>query len=229
MAKSPEILPLGEKQAALDHPPFRSRRYRQGPDITVEELTDRDLGYASEIEVVHPDELEEPDTASETSDTQDQDQDSDDKRDSDAVIVSRLRRLHCQDGSLGLGWGRQQDQHHQQKDSSSSAGLKRTHSESIGTDTEAESLEALDDQDHKSNTRRLRRRVRGPNDSSSFIFEDLHAAPLSDIGEHTGGSDNEAISDPVQGLAQSSSLPYWVLEDPMDIDSSSQSPATPAG
>lgn len=226
MPISPETLPPG------DHPPLeptlRPRKYRHGPDITVEELTDGDPGYASEIEVVHPDELEEPDTGSERSDAEDQSQESDDKKDSDAAIIARLRRLRCQDARTA----RYEEQQEQQKDSFSSSGQKRTHSESLGTDTEAESVDALDDQDRKASARRLRRRVRGPSDhSSSFTLEDLHAAPLSDIGEQTGSGNEAAVSDPAlyQSQGHTAAVPYWVL-DPMDIDDSSQSPtATSVG
>ncbi|GAB7346662.1 hypothetical protein MBLNU459_g1791t1 [Dothideomycetes sp. NU459] len=233
----PSIVPIGQPQPPiLGSPLGAAKTARRFSGITIEELSEKeDLGYASDIEVVHPDELEEPDSASETSDTPG----SDDKRDSDSAIVSSLRRLRCRDDAGGRGPRRQQQQQQPPTDSSDTSSLKRTHSETMGTDTEVESVDGLDDQDRKSSARRLRRRVRGPADpASSFVFEDLHAAPLSDIGEQTGnGNDNddddddddEALFDSPQASSQPPSLPYWVLEDPMDIDSSSQSRPASAG
>lgn len=192
-----------------------SRLHSHGSDVVVEELSDDDVGYASDIEVLRPDELEEVESESESSDGQD----SEDKRDPHAAIVRRMSKLHCED--TGLSERRQR----QIRKRWGSGLFKRTHSQTLGSDPETDYVGAMDDQDVT--TRRLRRRVRGPDDRSSLIFEDVNGAGQSEQGERSSVGTPSRPGSSSREDQSLSSLPFWVLEDPMEVDSA-QSCATSA-
>lgn len=187
----------------------------QDANFDVEEMTEDDIGYGSDTEVVFPDGVEE---ATGTKETRDRNGD-------DAGISGKFEEMNCEDESIGAG----EDQRHRferRKKRWSGRLFKRTHSQSIGSDTDDADLDGLGSYEAGSSARRLRRKLNGgPGDRSSLIFEDLgDSYTLPEEQEHAHGNGPSMPPD-VEG---SHSLPFWVLQDPMDVDSGSSGPPSSA-
>ena len=128
------------------------------PEITIEELTEGDTGYNSELDVLHPDDFEEP-----ISDTDPcLDTSAKENEDSDAAVARGMRHL----------WVGAQisDQLHTQKRSDSER-LKRKHSSTIVGDDDG-AAGGSDCQDVMPRARRLRRRIASPANSAVSIYDD---------------------------------------------------------
>lgn len=133
-------------------------------EVVVEELTEGDAGYITDIELVYPHELEEIESSSE----HDSDDLSDNKSDDDHEISSRLSRLGCDD-SPEAEFERKRRAAHLKKRRDSRV-FKRSHSQSVKSDdTDVTDPDAMADHDVVASARRLRRRVRGPNESEAGI------------------------------------------------------------
>jgi len=184
--------------------PLRKVEYA---DFVLEEL-ESDPGYDSETEIVRPDQFE--DARSE--------KESDEHLETDTSIVSSFSKLNCEGDSNDE---EEQRRSYRKKKKRWSAGIfKRSHSQSVGSDTDIEDSEALDAHDVGSSARRLRRRVRGPGDNrSSLIFEDIPNMNILEVEEPQDGDiPRGPPSIPSDDGFTLDELPFWVLKDPMDID-----------
>ena len=161
------------------HPAETSSPAKRAPkrcikdDVTVEELTEGDAGYITDIDVVYPHELEEVE-----SDSGD-DSDGSDGDESDNGITGRLSRLDCEDSPEGQFEKKRREKHlRKRKDSRL---FKRSHSQTVKSDTEAVDPYAMADHDLYGSARRLRRRVRGPLDVKAVSENTQRSSP-----EHRG-------------------------------------------
>ncbi|KAF2083660.1 hypothetical protein K490DRAFT_69579 [Saccharata proteae CBS 121410] len=181
-------------------------------DFTIEELPDDDdTSYASQTEIIRPSGFEEAPHF----------------RD-DHGVSAHLARLNCDDESAAESSGEalQRRRYERKKKRWSSGLFKRSHSQSVGSDTDADDVDGVDAHDVGSSARRLRRRVRGPGDRSSLIFEDVGSSGIDEVGE-LGASGGAKGSSRQQSAEEGlTALPFWVLQDPMDIDSGSSPPAS---
>lgn len=186
-------------------------------DFVLEELADGDGSYDSQTEVIRPDHTEE--ATSEAA--------IDGRTEVESGIVNELRRLwRAKDSDEE----EERPRNYPKKKKRWSAGLyKRSHSQSMGSDTDNDDSEALDAHDMGSSARRLRRRVRGPGDRSSLIFEDIPRTHIVEVEEPDELSLDMSEAAPQMGGHESApleALPFWVLEDPMVIDSDDDRPVS---
>ncbi|TKA70020.1 hypothetical protein B0A49_06765 [Cryomyces minteri] len=137
--------------------------------IVIEEVLEGDPSLDGDIEVLRPDRYEEADSDSENNE--------DDNGGSDAELVRGLRRLHCESGGVsGVDVGRSP----RSRNKRWSAGLKRTHAQSVSSNADVGDAEDLDAHDAESSARRMRRRVRGPGNRSFLAFEDIPSASVAE-------------------------------------------------
>ena len=191
----------------------RKARVSEKESFVLEEIIDGEVIYGHDIEIVHPDRSE--DDKSEKGRGEDAD-----ARDG---IVSEFRELHCDDEESD-----EEGRRYRRKKKRWSAGLfKRSHSQSVGSDTDTDNAESLDAHDVGSSARRLRRRVRGPGDRSSLIFDDL---PPPNVVEVEEPDENGGDGSPLQTLETDwdalEALPFWTLDDLMDFELGSSDPSS---
>ncbi|KAI9816559.1 MAG: hypothetical protein M1827_001691 [Pycnora praestabilis] len=190
-------------------------------EFTIEELRDSDISYGSDIEVLHPDQYEDVGSARDKLENFGEDADKVDEQRNN--ILSGLQMLHCDDDEGPPGPTYEHDRRYRKKKKRWSAGIfKRTHSQSIGSDSDSNDSEILDAQDIGSSARRMRRRVKGPGDRNSSIFDD--SMIVAEIEESKTGDKAAApgvfydIND-----RNGESVPLHTAEisreDPMEMDS----------
>lgn len=141
------------KRAALDN-------------VRVEELADGDVGFLTDMDVVYPEELEEVPTSD-----GDDELSSSDGEHSDSGIARRLSRLRCGDENAEAVFEKGRRLRRMSKRMGSRI-FKRSHSQSVKSDTDITDADAMDDQDVAASQRRLRRRVRGPREAA-LVFDDI--------------------------------------------------------
>ena len=174
----------------LNKRPRTMLRTTLADEITVEELSEDDIGYASDMETFYPDELEEVQSStSDTEEARDTDLDNDINNEaSDAAIVRRLQHLRCHEMPA------------------CSTARKRAHSETIYPEL---SRDETDEAGSDTLARKLRR-LRGPCNSQSPGSDYVHVPPIL---TGVAGFGTEA---PVADVASNTSPEG----DDMDIDSS---------
>ncbi|KAK4498414.1 hypothetical protein PRZ48_011072 [Zasmidium cellare] len=152
--------------AETSSPAKKAAKRAATDDIQVEELAEGDMGYMTDLDVVYPEELEEI-----SSSDSDEDQDATDVSENEASHLTRkLSRLRCGDDQE-VDFEQLRRQRHIEKRAGTRI-FKRTHSQSVKSETDVTDADALDDHDLGSSQRRLRRRVRGPREAG-VAFEDL--------------------------------------------------------
>jgi len=168
-------------RAGSTHPaetisPAKKMAKRSSTDnIKVEELSEGDLGYLTDVDVVYPDELEENSTDSDDQGTMT------DISDSEAAgLTRRLSRLRCGD-DRELDFEQWRQQVHLDKRVSQRT-YKRSHSQSVKNEASLPDPEAMADHDVGISQRRLRRRTRGPSDAPRDIPGVQTASPASGSG-----------------------------------------------
>jgi len=184
-------------------------------DFELEEV-ESDPEYDSETEVIRPDHFE--DASSERA--------TEERLEADTGIISKFSSLRC---AGELNDEEEQRASYRKKKKRWSAGIfKRSHSQSVGSDTDIEDSEALDAHDVGSSARRLRRRVRGPGENqSSLIFDELPNTNIVEVEEPDDvGSGKRPPSIPSDDGFTLDALPFWVLDDPMDMDWDSSRPSS---
>ncbi|EON63758.1 hypothetical protein W97_02986 [Coniosporium apollinis CBS 100218] len=203
----------------VDPPPRPTfTRSMRSTDLDLEEVFETDPGYDSDIEVVWPDNYEEATSS---------------KADEDDMgvptgIVRGIEQLRC-DGDSDGAEERQRRWDRRRMRWSARPYNKRSHAESVEGASDPDDLEAIDDHDVGMSARRLRRRTRGPNDRSSWIFEDIPHLNIAEVDEpnETGSTRGPpSLPSDDDGFALDA-LPFWVLEDPMEIDSGSGHSSAP--
>ena len=130
-------------------------------NVTVEELVEGDLGYATDVDVVYPEELEEK-----TSSTSADESSDDDGNESETGISQRFQELGCHASEEAEFEKKRREKHLRTR--TNSRLFKRSHSEIIKSDSEVSDVEAMGDHDLVSSARRLRRRVGGPSGIEVF-------------------------------------------------------------
>jgi hypothetical protein len=185
----------------------RPARKVEEADFELEEW-ESDPGYDCDIEVIRPDHFE------------------DAISDIGAGKLEANGLLHqFQDLRCGVTSSDEEEQQriYRRKKKRWSAGVfKRSHSQSIEGDSSYSDNDPLDDND--STTRRLRRRVRGPGDRTSLIFEDRGFSSANHILEVEEPDDGEIPhtqgppSIPSDDAFTLDELPFWVVEGSMDIE-----------
>ncbi|EKG17767.1 hypothetical protein MPH_04982 [Macrophomina phaseolina MS6] len=206
---------LTDEPAQLDEKPVIT--VKDG-DFDVEEISENDIGYDDDTEVVHPDGFE----------------DAKDKRGGpadDAGIARSFEELNCEDENISSEEERRRRTERRKKRWSGRQ-FKRTYSQSFGSDTDEADLGSLGSHESGSHTRRLRRKLNGrvgePTDRSSLILEDLGDSYTFTEEENNGGGGMTrppSIPSDLEGLQ---ALPFWVLQDRMEVDSGSSGPPSSA-
>ena len=144
--------------------PAKPSREQVENEVVVEELVEGDAGYMTDVEVVYPHELEEAESASEDDSGSDEDSESGDG------ISSRLSRLGCDDSPEAEFEKKRRAEHLRKRRDSRI--FKRSHSQSVKSDdTDVTDPDAMADHDVHASARRLRRRVRGPNEVNAGMDE----------------------------------------------------------
>lgn len=194
-------------RAGSTHPtdtisPAKKMAKRSSTDnIKVEELSEGDLGYLTDVDVVYPDELEEQST-----DSDDEEGTMTDISDSEAAgLTRRLSRLRCGD-DRELDFEQWRQQVHLDKRVCPRT-YKRSHSQSVRNESSLPDPEAMADHDVGISQRRLRRRTRGPADAPRDIPGVHPVSPASGSGYVTA----------VEGEAEIGS-PAMPDEEAMDVD-----------
>jgi hypothetical protein len=180
-------------------------------DVTfvIEELDSAESGYDSDVEVLRPDHFE------------DAKSDKSGARLERNGFIDKFKELHCQEESSDDEEERQRI--YRRKKKRWSAGIfKRSHSQSVEGDSSYSDNDPLDDID--STARRLRRRVRGPGDSS-LVFEDRgfsnannHIVEVEEPEEYGDVLHSKGPpSIPSDDAFTLDELPFWdIVEDSMD-------------
>lgn len=198
----------------------RSFRRAEEADISfVLEYLDSELGYDSEIEVVQPDHCE--DAKSERSGS----------RLEGHEIIEKIKQFQLEEEDTSEDEEEIQRILRKKKKRWSTGiyRIKRTYSMSVEGDSSYSDNDPLDDVDESA--RRLRRRVRGPGDRSSLVFEDRGFSNANNIAEveepedggivHTKGppsipSDDAFTLDELPFFEQ---LPFCHVDEWMEIES----------
>ncbi|KAF2730082.1 hypothetical protein EJ04DRAFT_515471 [Polyplosphaeria fusca] len=198
---------------------IRPARRVERAEFVLEELDDSDPGYDSDIEVILPHSYE----------------DARSDREAKSLEANGLARhfenLQCQESSSDED---EQKQRYRRKKKRWSAGIysiKRSHSQSVEGDSSYSDNDPQDDPDV--NARRLRRKLRGPGDRSSLIFEDKGFANTNNILEVEEPDDLDGFGVPHSKGPPSipsddgftlDELPFFngfVVEEEMDVESDS--------
>ena len=165
------------------------QRSVQEDNVKVEELTEADAGYMTDIDVVYPEELEEAESDSYTDDDSSENE-------SDTGITQHFSRLDCVDGAE-MEFERKRRAKHVRKRTDSRV-FKRSHSTSIKSEAEMTDSDAMGDQDRGSSARRLRRRTQGPNGVKVVYNEASEGSPRSRY--HAASADmHNSVQDVMEG------------------------------
>ncbi|KAF2876685.1 hypothetical protein BDV95DRAFT_590759 [Massariosphaeria phaeospora] len=204
-----------ESEEESTHESEHPTRCVEEADFVLEEL-DSDPGYDSDIEVVRPDHYE--DAKSDYSGTGLE----------ATEFIDKFKDLQCSEDS-GDDDEEERQRIYRKKKKRWSAGIfKRTYSQSIEGDSSYSDDDPVDDNDPTA--RRLRRRVRGPGDRSSLIFEDRGYPNVNHIVEVEEPDDGEVPhsegppSIPSDDGFTLDELPFWDgVDASMDVESDSDS------
>ncbi|KAL1595051.1 hypothetical protein SLS60_009737 [Paraconiothyrium brasiliense] len=186
-----------------DAQPFRRA---EEEDISfILEYLDSEPGYDSDIEVVRPDQCE------------DAKSDRSKSRLDDSGIVDEIREINLADDSSEDEELRQRmDWKKKKRWSARMYKSKRTYSMSVEGDSSYSDNDPCDDIDESA--RRLRRRVRGPGDRSSLIFEDGGFPNINNIAEVEEPEDGGIVIKKVQGPPSIPSDDAFTLDDAFGFD-----------
>lgn len=199
-----------EESIYEDAPSFRRA---DEEDISfILEYLDSERGYDSEIEVVHPDQFE------------DAKSDRSKSRLDDNGIIDEINEMHLNaDDSSEDEEARQRINWKKKKRwSARMYKSKRTYSMSVEGDSSYSDNDPCDDVDESA--RRLRRRVRGPGDRSSLIFEDGGFPNINNIAEVEEPEDGGIVVKKVQGPPSIPSDDAFTLDDAYDAFSFNELP-----
>lgn len=186
-AKNKRRLERSDSPASSIHPAETSSPAKKllkranGDTIRVEELNDSDLGYLTEVDLVYPEELEECEADS------DYEHHEADAEDSDSGISGRFSKLHCDERKEEAEMTKKRKERRLSRQTGSRV-FKRSHSQSVKSESDVTDTDALDDQDVEASARRLRRKVGAPAEGFRMVFEDIRS---SSEPESTTGSAGE--------------------------------------
>ena len=204
-------------RSASRRPTPLSRRILSEGDFTVEELAGSDVGFSSDVEVVRPDSFE--DAASNAEESQRSDSES--RRDSIDAITLSIGGLNCGERS-------REQKMEKRRQRWSQGSLKRNLSTSLENDTDMEDVSGFNAREMAKNGRRQRLRTSRPEDATSLTPEDhipdawLEAEDSVEENQTrptTSGSDTNGRA--------AETLPFFPLEDIMQLDKEPSGEATP--
>jgi hypothetical protein len=178
--------------------------------VKVEELTEGDVGYHTDLDVVYPEELEEVDS----SDGDDELSSTDGDKSDTGALTRRLSRMRCGDENAETNFEKGRRLRRMSKRMGSRV-FKRSHSESIKGDSEVTDLDAMNDHDRAASQRRLRRRVRGPTDG--IALEDIpRSSP--EVGSGSAWSGAKRSVEPATPEPERISMTVAMDSDAMEVD-----------
>jgi hypothetical protein len=223
---------------ASERRPSVIRQIDEGTDFTVEELSENDIGYDTDTEIVRPDQTEDAE-----SDKDETDVGATHEKD----LIDSLKNLHCDPEAQEKAQEFEEAQlskYRQRKKRWSIGGKKkRSHAQSVGSDSSDNAdIELLEDfHQLGASARRLRRRTQGPADGdrpsrTSLLFDDPPAEieelrfvdtldPPALISDSDDDLEEDSSSDEEGSLTDGEDMlvPSWL----MDVDSDHSRPSTP--
>lgn len=214
LSSEPEIPDVVPKRS-----PVRYSRVSEG-NFTIVELCDGDVHYDA-LSVVQPDHYEDADSDSARDRHLTQTANDLDAR----MLADDLEKLDCNNHSDEReAWVRAERKKRRSKRMSSGS-IKRTLSQSIGSDTDEEDLQQVDANEAGSSARRLRRKT---GDRASLTFDDPPSM-IVELDEPESGDEVPPVqvAEPdvdvdVEELGLHS-LPYYYMDtDSMEVDSESE-------
>ncbi len=182
----------------------------------IQEVSVSDAEIDSNMEVVQPDALEEADSEAT----------ADDRIEGKGGILGGIKNLRCNDDdweNLAV-----HEQRYRRKKKRWSAGLiKRSHSQSRGSDTEGDNSEAVNYAHNVRSARRLRRRVRGPDDGSSIALSEIPHSPDVEVEEQEGEArrDHAFAADVSSSAPQLDSLDEHMMLEDEEFESAPEYPS----
>ncbi|KAI9656706.1 MAG: hypothetical protein M1829_000365 [Trizodia sp. TS-e1964] len=192
-------------------------------DFTIEEMGDSDESYDSDLEIIRPDHYEEADSDEAASPA---------KRACGQEDLEKMGIVKGLEGLFTRNTGQSPDQirRYERKKKRWSFGIyKRTHSQSIGSDSDSDEEDIKHPDDVGSSARRLRRRLgsRGLSHRNSLVFDEAPTFNIAEVDEslydtidvQEEGTNNDGDDDGDFMRA----LPGWIFEDTMEIDSGPES------
>lgn len=180
-------------------------------NISIEELAEGELENASEADILRPDIYEDADSV-EANEVGNQGYESEEDTGHHGGIIERLETLRCcsDEDEVAASKGREK----RKKRRSIGIGIfKRSYSQSIGGDTDEEPPHA---HGLEHGARRLRRRVRGPDDDSTLEgtpSTEVECEELEDVVPRAGARIESEMED-----YSTESMSMDTTEDAMDID-----------
>jgi len=178
-------------------------------NISIEELAEGEIENASEADILRPDIYEDADSV-EANEVEDQGYESEDDTRHHGGIIEGLRTLRCcsDEDEVATSTGREK-----RKKRRSIGIFKRSYSQSIGGDTDDEPPHA---HGLEHSARRLRRRVRGPDDDSTpegTPSTEVECEELEDVVPRARARNESEMED-----YSTESMSMDTTEDAMDID-----------
>lgn len=221
---------LESRNETSDHRrPSIVRHFDEQTDFTLVEVSENDMDFDSETEVVRPDQTEDAESEVEVLEGEGKD------------LIDALKQLYCDPEAQEKAQefeAAQQKKYYRKKKRWSIGGIKkRSHADSVGSDSSSNAdIDPLEDfHQLGSSARRLRRRTQGPADAerprTSLLFED----PPKELEELSFGngvdgppalvSDSNRFSDAEVLLADEEDrlVPAWLM---MLVDSDVSRPPT---
>lgn len=202
-----------------DSRPESARATRQD-GFTVEEILEGDIDYDSDTEILRPDLYEDADS-DRVKDDRSQTNSYQENFDLNTEMIDEFENMRCKEDEEESDG--QQRRYRRKKQRWSIGKLKRSYSQSVGSDSDADDdKETLDAYDVGPSARRLRRRVGDPGDRSSSLFEDSIDLTVAEL-EEPQEEDAEILPASFQaeldlGPSGLEALPFWVMPDPMELD-----------
>ena len=190
-------------------PAKKAAKRHSKDEVQVEELIEGDAGYITDIHVVYPHELEEVESDSELESA------SSVSDDSDVDITTRLSRLDCEESPEAEFEKKRREKHLRKR--KNARVFKRSHSQSVKSDTETTDPDAMGDHDLSGSARRLRRRVRGPADTTMNLG-DIPRSSVANGGLAEAAEIRERHH--IGDLSEDASRAQAIM-DTMDVDESS--------
>ncbi|KAI9863533.1 MAG: hypothetical protein M1824_000213 [Vezdaea acicularis] len=161
-------------------------------EFTVEELHEDEMVTEDEDKIVRPDHYEDAESDSEGNESKRRKIDDEDL-DSKTGIVSEFQNL-CAAGLDGFGNLEEQERRYQRRNKRWSLGHKRTHTQSIVSDSSEEVDDSTTTFGAVGSPKRLRRKGTGPGRRSSLIFDDpMGEDKVTEVSE----SEDDTIPMPV--------------------------------
>jgi hypothetical protein len=202
-------------------------------DFTVEELSENDISYDFDTEVVRPDQTEDAETDKDEVEV---------KVIHEEDLIDSLKNLHCDPAAQEKQQEFEETQHNnylkKKKRWSRGGKKKRSHAQSVGSDSSDNAdIELVEEFQHLgASARRLRRRTQGPADGerpsrTSLLYdvppaeiEELRFMDTLDQPTLVSDDDENSSSDEDGSVAEDDLLvPSWLME----VDSNPSRPSTP--